>query len=566
MSLALPLRSTRGSLFLILTIWTGIVCWNPDNLIGAQQATKSSRAEEKVEQPFFLVHIAGINRWLKNLDTITTEIKRPEISTAIRTLLALNGDLPGLDRTKPLGVMSFINPGEAPEPVAVGFLPVSDVKDFQQTVFRLSRSALEPVASSKNRFTWKWGTHTFHVVIRNGYAYLARSPVSLKRRLPNPTVDFPLAVRQKDLAVEFHLDRVPDGMKTMILDYLRAADAENGQRRFRDSAASFQYRRVFSKTTLETLSQLANDGKRISLGWRISQKNQKTTVSFDLQLDALPRTPLSQSLARMSSQASRFHDEKPGKHPLELHMSWFMGPGTQNLLMSAIQLAKNRNQQIRNRQHPATDQLLDLLAAIVQSGHTNSTLQLRKVSSGKPPWKNYALMAGVRIPTNKEFPNSVKRFLIDLERHNWISKLQSETEKSKGLYWSHFDLPVSNFRPHEHSAVTMGVEQQTLWLGVANDRSKPIPPTAFESLKRPSTNSLNNRDQLARLSLRMSKVLPLLAPNPAADELTKTAYQSFSPERDAARIEITTNSRQLKFHLELQSGYLRYAASLLLPK
>ena len=77
----------------------------------AENKTQNSAAS--LEKPFFVLNVAGVDRLLSDIDFVSKTVGRPQWALAIRALLALTGELKGIDRTRPFGTMAFIDPGEA---------------------------------------------------------------------------------------------------------------------------------------------------------------------------------------------------------------------------------------------------------------------------------------------------------------------------------------------------------------------------------------------------------------------------------------------------------------------
>jgi hypothetical protein len=549
----------------LLILLSGI---SSSTLHAAPRQPAKQPATPKNERPFFVLNFAGLNRWLKDVDAVTTEINRPDLATAVRGLLALTGNLQGIDHEKPFGLMAFINPGEIPEPVAVIFLPVTNIEKIQGTLKQISTARLSPVAKSQNRYTLQFGSQSFHVLYQNGYAFIARKPVSLKRRLPNPAADFSQQTKQYDLAIQLNLAEVPRGMKTMIFDYLRAANFEKLERRNHESPADHRLRRLIANSTLALLSRIARDGKRLTFGWNLAEKNRQ--AMFDIHLDALPNTRLSRAFKHVSSGKSLFSQTGAGKHPLDLRMSWMCGKEEKNILSSTIQFTGQKIQ--RSLMVPATQKtqaalLTKRLLETVELGHANLAVQLRNNNSQKTTPTSYTLLAGTKFAGSKVFSQTLSEHLKTLKRNSDIKNLKTTNSKQGNTRWNQFRL--SHISENEKRilgdspSVVLGSNSSALWFAMGGEITRATPWTTFRPLAT-SVRKPARRGTLFQLTMRMSHWLPILFPGKSRDNFVEIASRSLKPERDGVRIELLVNSQRMTFHSRFDSGFIHFAASLAL--
>ncbi|MCH7987892.1 MAG: hypothetical protein IID46_01940, partial [Planctomycetes bacterium] len=259
-----------------------------------ESKTSTDGRTSKTETPLFVLNCAGAARILDDLDTVCRSVKRGELALAVRAVLALSGDLKGIDRTRPFGLMTFINAGEVPEPVAVAYVPITSFDDLRQTLKKISQVTLSADQDRDGTYALETPVGTFRLVRRGKYIFIARQSLSLKRHFGDPAQRFATLTRRHDLAVEFRLSAVPTGMKTMILDYLRAG-VDSKLRSQRDE--SLQQRRFRRDATLAAVSlfeRILLDGERMTFGWNLSK--QHIRAKLELQLVARPGTRLALQL------------------------------------------------------------------------------------------------------------------------------------------------------------------------------------------------------------------------------------------------------------------------------
>ena len=98
-------------------------------MLRAQEAEPA--ANQRPEQPFAVIAVAGIDRILDALDFSFEAADRPEASEAIGGFLDRAGELKGIDHSQGFGVMIFLA-GIMPQPV--GYVPVDKIEDLMKTI------------------------------------------------------------------------------------------------------------------------------------------------------------------------------------------------------------------------------------------------------------------------------------------------------------------------------------------------------------------------------------------------------------------------------------------------
>src|SRR5688572_9017627 len=73
--------------------------------------------------PIVIVNVASAQRVLSDVTWTFEAAKRPDMLDLVDGFLERIGDLKGVERTKPLGVMLFLPQTLPPQPIPVGFFP-----------------------------------------------------------------------------------------------------------------------------------------------------------------------------------------------------------------------------------------------------------------------------------------------------------------------------------------------------------------------------------------------------------------------------------------------------------
>ena len=232
---------------------------------------------KKPPEPIFILNAAGVDRVLGSADGLLKMVERPQLSLALRGLLAVSTNgLKGIDRKRPVGLMTFINPGEAPEPVGVVYVPVTSGPEFLASL-KAMEFTVKPAAGLAGGYEVTAGEQAFAVRIRGRYAFLARSPRSLKRELGNPAARFSRLSRDYDVCLRFQLDATPAGLKAMVLDYVRASAEMGFEKRRGETAAAHRLRKAIGKTVLRGFEEAVRDGRSLTLGLKVGPRRPDRT-------------------------------------------------------------------------------------------------------------------------------------------------------------------------------------------------------------------------------------------------------------------------------------------------
>ncbi len=84
----------------------------------AQAPVQEPAAEPKAPPvPFAVINISSVDRLFKDTEFMFRSINRPDVYEFFLSLVAGRAnDLKGIDRSKPMGVMLFLEPGFPPKP------------------------------------------------------------------------------------------------------------------------------------------------------------------------------------------------------------------------------------------------------------------------------------------------------------------------------------------------------------------------------------------------------------------------------------------------------------------
>ena len=304
-------------------------------LVGAWVAPASSQAQAKEpdkstevvrEQaiPLAVLSVAGFERWMGNMDYLFGSIGREELSDYVGGKLSKVNDLKGFHKDKPFGMLIFLRPGLIPQPYPVTFVPVENLADAMGT---LTGGPFTVKKVDDTHYDLLAGPQTFHARLAGDYAWIATQTDQLDYEFPDPlTITKRLADRY-DIAIEFNLTQVPEGMKNIFLDFLRASTETSIQQRDSEPNTAYQMRRLNALDTLDWLDQLLLQGERLTLGAKVDPKSKHATIEVDVM--AKPDSAFAKALQDVAARPSFFSNVVEDDVPLTFSLSAMMTPQNQ---------------------------------------------------------------------------------------------------------------------------------------------------------------------------------------------------------------------------------------------
>ncbi len=195
--------------------------------------------EEVALPPLVVINVAGADRLLGDVNYMFQTIGREDFKEVVNGFLGNVGNLKGLDRKKSLGLMLYFKAGFPPSVDPVGFVPVDNITDLLKTLElgpvttkkvpgEESRYEIDvPVVFAEHRRRGRTKNRamapgTLHVKLQGGYAYVSTNVAAFDRELPDPGPLTQSLTQRYDLAASLNIEGIPEGMRTIFLDFLRA--------------------------------------------------------------------------------------------------------------------------------------------------------------------------------------------------------------------------------------------------------------------------------------------------------------------------------------------------------
>ena len=289
-----------------------------------KEPEKSAQPVREQAIPLAIICAAGFERWMSNVDYLFGTIEREELSDYVGGKLANVNDLKGFDKDKPFGMLIFLRPGLLPQPYPVMFAPVKNLSDVIGT---LTGGPVKVKKLDDTHYDLVGDRETYHARLAGEYAWIATQADQLDYEFPDPVSVTKRLADRYDVAIEFNLTQVPEGMKHIFLDFLRASTETAIQQRDGEPETAYRMRRLNALDTLDWLDKLLLQGERLTFGLKVDPKSKYATIELDVQ--AKQDSAFAKALQDVAARPSYFSNVVADDVPLTFSMSAMMTPQNQ---------------------------------------------------------------------------------------------------------------------------------------------------------------------------------------------------------------------------------------------
>lgn len=507
--------------------------------------------------PLVVVNVAGVERLLTDVDYMFKAAGREDMTDQLLGLINDNlGDLRGMDRKRPFGMMLFLKPGLVPSPAPVGFVPVDNIGDLLKTV------ELGPVTAKKlegeGRYEIIGPRRTMQVRIEHGYAFIGGDEEVLDREFPDPADYNKHLTTRYDLAATVNINSIPEGMKTLFLTFLRSNAEAEWQRRDEESEAAWRLRKARGESDMGFLEQLLNEGSELTFGWDASQENKRGVLEIDVT--AKEKSPFAKILRDLGGAPSRFHSMINESGPMTMSVSWNLNERDKKTLTEALEVGRlelNRNlADEEGRTLPMVDDLIEPLLATVKAGHIDGFARF------EPADGNFVLYGGLKVSQDARLAKAVSEVARRYEEHPALKNLELNAESHDGV--SFHRIVAAETRDEDErlygadSSLMLGAGRRAVWFAVGGGDAMSLLTKAMDTVEE-SLAAPGEREPDApfRLTVNISDWLKQTAEDGEGGRFRDLATESFSDGGDQLQVTVRPTETGVRVQVKLDEGFLR---------
>lgn len=378
----------------------------------AQSDTEETEVKG-AQYPLQLIHLAGIDRLHTKLDGWFLAADRPELSDVVQNWITESAkDFPGVDRTKPLGLMLYIKPGLVPSVTTVTYVPVTDVKKLLNYLAG-SEGSVKDVTGSPHQFEIVESLLRidFAVKVDGDYAFIVSQDdaAELDRRFPNPQrLVSPLQARY-DIAYSLLIKNVPPATRTLFLEFFKNQAQAGLQRRDNEPEAAYQIRRANGESLIDFLDLIVNNGEELTIG---TFSNEDSTSYVEIELKSRKDSGLAKFCQDLAGRRTYFDNLLDQSSTLSVSTSVQLDEKRRKPLVELFRLATTLIAEGLKKELAGGGSIAEIqpffqsLQNTAEDGHLDFFYQL----TGSEPFES-RILGGFRILSTGSLPNQLENLL-----------------------------------------------------------------------------------------------------------------------------------------------------------
>lgn len=521
----------------------------------AMPATAAEPRKESIDwnKPIAVASIASVDRVLEDIDYLFGTVDKPEYPAMVKGFLAQYRDLAGLDKTKPLGVLVFLEKGISPQPTVIGFVPIKDLDELTETLGEVGFT-LAPVDGEKDRYTLALPRFSLHIKMAHGYAFVQLKSEALDRDFYNPDDYTKQLAAKYDIAGSLLLQNVPEPMRMMAVDLARARiDQQLARKRNEDD---FQYR-TRSETTKFLLNQfelVAADGEDLTFGYTLSKADKQIQLQFGVK--AKTGSKLEAELTNASKATSQYsYLNAAAADFLAYNVFPLRADFEQKAILDLIDKSKENVPPalLGDDSNPGSvAKMIEASKATVRSGKLDGHVQILQTSKGKP-----AVIAALKLSQGNTFKEGLQELFDLMLQAEDTQGMEKNVAEVNGVT-IHKILPKDMKQDTkelfgENPVVFVGCGPHACWLAMGETES-------LELLKKSIANGQSTRSKPGSaflISLKMAQLLPLAEKNAKNPEMMEAAKVAFASGGDILTFYPKITNNQASLNLDLGEGFIR---------
>lgn len=520
---------------------------------------------EGPQLPVIVLNIASLDRVLTDVDYMFKAVERPDMMELVTNFIADQiGDLKGMNRQKPFGVMLFLATGLPPRPTPVLYVPVDGVEDLVQVVEASGPLKPRPVAGKEGHYELKGRRRGFYCVLKRGYAYLTNEDNKelLEAELPEPAAYAEPMAAKYDLGISLQIKNVPLTIRTVMLAFLRQSTEAQLQQRDGESDAGYKMRRAQGINNLELIEQVLTQCDQIQIG--VDSSEERKNVEVELLLDATPDSEMAKLTKDLAGRKSFFAPLFDDGKPLTVSASWKMDKRERKAaaaMVDAIQAGLTKD--LPPETVPNVAPLFDSMKATAENGEMDFCVQFQPVSD-----KQFVFVGGLRVVGGESLGRGLQQLLTAVQGRKELDKVDLNADSHQSIVFHR--LVAKNVPQREQKtyggvpSVYLGASSQTLWFALGGDEAMPRLKSAIDAVQEgQATEPTGGSAYPFQMILHTAPWLNL--PGIDEDDISRQdfAKQALKENSDSVRISVQPTDTGTRSRIVIDEGFIKLIGLLL---
>lgn len=481
-----------------------------------------SDAQSLPRRPYYSLFAASIDRLVEACNVVFDSVDRPDLAASFSERRKSYRDFAGIERDKPLGLMSVWNETKSADIV---FLPVENINELLTT----ATMGVGFHSAGPNRFEIERPVTPYHALVRNNYVFFADSLASIQALNVTPD-QLTRSFRDRyDVALVLDLKQIPQAIKVRYVEEMRSLIEPWLQQQDDEPPETANLRKAVGKMALDLFQRIVIDTVEVAVGGRLDPKSRH--LIFEVVVEAGRGSPLATGLNRVISRRSEFAPMISSDVPAGLALNLPLG----SLVAQVVGSSRETS---------------------VKSDPLEVGVQLVGSELGK-----LSLIAVVRGDQTVELNSAVPHWIIKLDESGKFASLRESFDIHEGVvFHSMFPRETPAMLTQlvgTDTEIIVGQSADILWFGIGS------PETLLEQMKS-AIDSVGKSSEsrsiapLVRARFQAKQLPELLPPDRISSNLDADASKrAFAKGQDGFSLVLEPVSNGIKLRIEAEEGFVR---------
>lgn len=434
---SLPFLASTGVLIVKRTLYLAAVAatllgWGSQGLAQPSDGGK----------PLIVAAFSGYDALMKDVAWVDNLAGKPGLPAMLRGGIAQftgGKGLAGIDTKRPWGMIVSAGVGQFP---VLAFVPV---KDFKQLLEAL-KPFIGDVEETDGVYEIPMGAQTVFAKEAKGWVFLSRAKDALKSVPADPVKQLGGLPEQYTVSVRVLVRNVPEELKQMVLPMIQMGMQAGLEQMPGESDAQFAIRKKMAETSIQQITQLANELDTFTLGLGVD--HQTDSLRLEYAIVAKPGTELAKQISATTDGKTRFG----GFFAKDAALGMIGLGGTSEVQATQVQsliagLRSNVEQEIDRQEMSEADkkkakellgELLDVFQPFFKATKTDAGMMVKADSQG------VALAAGIMPVDGPKLAAFLKKLADQLAKDapDVAKHVKLDADQRDGVHFHTFSLPI----------------------------------------------------------------------------------------------------------------------------
>ena len=536
-----------------------------------QSVEAADAASDDIDYPLGIVSVASLQRIRDSAAAMFESIDRKDMTEIVDqwTIDTLK-DAQGIDRNRPVGAMIYLNTQEFIRPMAISYIPVSNLDEALQTL-AYDVGTISPVEGNAARRDINYDQFKLRTLYRDHYLFLVGpdgSDADLDRNFPDPEKLTGRLTTQYDFGLSLIMKGIPPGMRILLMQAVKTQATADLQQRDDEPESVYRLRRANGEYWIDLFEKIVNQGQEITFGTRMDAERKTSFV--DLEIVGTSDSKLAKFFQNMAGKRSWFGNLLSSPSTFAMSVSWALDEKQRKPFITYFEAAQ-RDLEKAETTGGGGDNNLAGLAEIVKplfktfiatadTGHLDAFAQIDGTEREK-----FVMLAGIKLAASRNLPaqfTELLNFVKKLPNGNELTeKLELEVDAIDG-----FPVHRISINPPDDGGQRMfGKEAQlylysgpqAIWVAFGGETALETLRQSIDTVALPQ-NPQQGRNRVPFQFTTHAKNWLSLAntERPGGDILADRANASFESDNDTMKLEIRPTETGVRLRAEFESGFI----------